>query len=141
MDLEDVSISVILISIIVICVFGFMDGFTEHYENLTVDDSFQDSYDLIQDESDRIKQMDDTMFSYGANSAFSWIPNVGAILGIGTIIKNSVGLINQMLQDLSEYLGVSPLIITGFSAIITILFIFALLRLVIGRGRIWLMKY
>lgn len=136
MDLEEVSISIILVSILAISLFSFTGAFTSHYANVSVDDDFIASYDAIQDESTRIENISTTMFSYGANSAFSWLPNIGAILQIGTILKNSIGIINQMIQDSANYFGVSPLVIAGFSAILTIMFVFALLRLVIGRGRI-----
>jgi len=134
MDLEDMVIAIFVIGIVTTATVMIVGGFSS-ISNTTIDTTYASSFNKISDEMTQVNQTKSKLFEGGANPAFSLIPIITSLLSIGSILLDSVGIINQMLQTLALYTGIPVIIITALTGIVTIMFLFALIRLFIGRNR------
>ena len=132
MELEQMVIGILVIGIITTGIVMTVGGFA-HIANKPVDTAFSSSYDKITETMLRVNQTENKLFEGGINPAFSLLPIATSLLSIGSILLNSLGTIQQMLQSLSDTLGVPAIIVQALTGICTIMFIFALVRLIAGR--------
>lgn len=135
MELEQISILVIILGV---CTLGYI-GFQSDLGTLNTnyyDSDFNNTFINIEDEASRINQSEGQLFSEGVNSDFGFLPTVQSFMGVGQILKSSLGTIEQMIQDMVSKLAIPQWIVISFSSILTIMFVYAIYRATLGRQRL-----
>jgi hypothetical protein len=127
MQLEKLGIAIFFITIISASFFMFNGMFSRYGVN--PDTSFNATYQKLQEQSSIINQSQEKLFGTGANQQFSFVPTIQSVMDIAGLLKNSMGIISQMIQDLSRYLHIPPVITVAIIGILTILFIFSIIKI------------
>lgn len=135
MELEDLSYLVLILGVLSITFVGFVSDLSSK-TNITVDTQFNSTYNKITEESQRINQSNEALFGTGVNSDFSFLPTVQSFMGVGSILTGSLGVLNQMMEDMATTLALPKWLVMSFSSMLMIGFIYAIYRATLGRLKI-----
>lgn len=126
MELEKIAIAILMVTVISTSFFVWSSQFSIY--GVEVDDTFKSTYDKLNETTTIINESQSRLFSGGASEEFGFVPTIQGVMDIAALLKTSMGTIGQMLQDLSTYAKVPPAIIVAILGILTIGFIFALIK-------------
>lgn len=136
MELEKISVLVLLIGLATMTFVSFNNDVSVINENVTVDTSFNNTYNQINEESARINEASDLLFDSGLNSNFNFFPTIQSFIGVGSLLLSSLDVLVQVVQNVAVTIGLPAYVVVVLAGIFTILFLFAIYRATLGRTKI-----
>jgi len=129
MELENLSLAVLFIGICSIAYFGIFayTGFND--VRASPDTSFNSTFNKLNGEVTRINETSNQIFSTGTSTEFSFVPTIQGVFGTASVLLGSLGVLKQMIYQLSVYLGVPTYIVVAIGGILTALFVFAVIKI------------
>lgn len=128
MQIEKMLTMVLVLVIVSSSYLAYVGSFSAVYGG-NPDTTFIEKYNNITTISNTVNESENKLFTTGASSEFGFVPTIQAVMDIASLAKTSMKTITQMVNDMATYLHVPPVVTVAIVGILTIGFIFALIKI------------